>query len=491
MSTHQGIAAGASAMNNSETTKVNNVFKLLKSNTPLIFVKVKTPIFGRILPAFDESFGCGDPMYKKSVAPYRIKANNVGEEELSTNWIWSLALHPFYGHKYSTFLSIAPFAPEKSDPIDDCYWYCRNLLKTEPHRKAEIDALTIPVLNLGGQKVFCPFPRSQKYSLLNVYSEGYNEDKFNDGEFKNRVLAIKYHTADDLCSKFNEIRPITEATPLDNDWPLYRYGDFTHPEHGLKFKTVPIKIDSAKNTTGLSFMVNSKAPFYERFPVGEDVLEAREALGCLDTYSVPTYQEIVELMVEEFPEHYDIIAAACGKKCCMPPKPNAQSYNTTSNASYAPPGAQVVPNTKVANQTPPAPPADDDMDKHTMLWVVIDGKVVGKTLSEVRDMVNTQSYGVSSKTKAAFAEGFDNKWSTLGNLGFYDVVETATMSVMATPTPPVPPADDEDDIPMFHSSKQESSSEEAVDLIAKMNAIGVENLSPEEQEKLSTLLAAQ
>ena len=298
-----------------------------KKRIPMFKVPGLYPMFmrkdgnctGVILPAFDSTLSLDDKERATSWEPYRTEEEDkeTGNRKFS-GWFGTVLGYRFYGTNKSTFVS--PRTIEQADPLIDIRNYLYRQLRQGLIQESYVKSLT----ERNQVTWTTPVPRTLSLTLLNVWASPVNE-LAKDKTETNQVLVLGQQAAIKLMEDLNELRPsILEVT--DQDWPLYLYGDPTNPAHAIKFRqmqyTPQAKSGSSSSFSGPALNLGntrvrgtSMTVDIEYTPITKTMLEGRYDFADLDNVlHIPSYNEIVDQLIEEELVPYDLVAKVCADK---------------------------------------------------------------------------------------------------------------------------------------------------------------------------------
>lgn len=327
--------------NNWDNQRRINMFKV--NGLYPMFLRSGKQFNGLILPAFDSSLDEFDSSRPSSYEPYRssdLQDKNTGFGAF-TGWFTSLLGYCYYGTGKSTFVS--PKTVSEKDPIHDLRDYVYNLNKTMG------DSTYMDLVEPKDPRNYVtPLPRASRIALVNVWA-GTTNEKAKDQSVTNRVLVLREQAFTKLRKDLDTLRPVTVDTPSDPDFPMFLYGDITSPKIGaLQFSTMmytPENGGFAGPALDLGKLTHKGGGMQSitttRVPVTEAMLRGRYDLADADNVlHIPTYEEIVDLLIEEGLVPYELLQRVCS--------PN---YNGSFPAN---PSAAVSRAAKVQSSTPEA-----------------------------------------------------------------------------------------------------------------------------------------
>ena len=320
-----------------ESTGSKRIPMFKTKDTSLEFLNGKVEIKGVILPAFDPTLNENDASRPVSYGSYRdtdaVNAN--GDYELS-DWSVSVDGYNFMGNSMQTFIS--PSIIHQDDPIIDLRKYIYNLRKAGDEtymnlveRPAKVD----------WREFKLALPGIQTMVLINFWGTGGNAKADDVAEKKNRVLMLKPTAWCHLMDDLNKERPASVRVPRDPENADYLLGDVTHPDHALEFTTKAIE---AKGRTGNTFQAvvvdfgnlvaapgGGKQLNCKEVTIPENILAGRLDLADYDSVlHIPTYDEIVDMLIEDGMVPFDLINLVCGPKCSKPLQPKEGSVGNAA-----------------------------------------------------------------------------------------------------------------------------------------------------------------
>ena len=315
---------------------------------------------GYILPAFDSSLSAADTYRLKSFEPYRDAAlqNPTTGFDAFTSWFVPLGtlnskgyldkggIYTYFGKSMSTFISpsltwegkkafdVANNNIATGDPIQDLRIYISKSTEVPAdYKKRFVDR---PAYNANDPKStgIWALPSTKIAYLVNAYCTGSNPYADDYTELKNRILLLTKTTFDDLVNDLDSYRP-GNLKPIDPNYPDFLYGDVTNPERAVMFTSEPaashisyirLNFGNYNHRTGLA----CKQENLLNIP---GVLEGRYDLtDATDIVKIPTYDEVVKLLVDEDTVPYDLIAKVCASKCDVFPENPALATEVENTA---------------------------------------------------------------------------------------------------------------------------------------------------------------
>lgn len=343
--------------NNWDNQRRINMFKI--NGLYPMFLRSGKQFNGIILPAFDSSLSEYDTARPASYEPYRsdtLQDKKTGFGAF-TGWFTSVKGYCYYGSGKSTFVS--PQTAEMADPIKELRSYVFNLDK----QMGDKTYLHL-VDSKDPRNAVTPLPRESNIALVNVWA-GTTNEKAKDQSVTNRVLVLREQAFTKLRHDLNTLRPVTVDVPSDPDFPMFLYGDITSPKIGaLQFSTMmytPENGGFAGPALDLGKLVHQGAGKQvistTRVPVTEAMLRGRYDVADADNVlHIPSYEEIVDLLVEEGLVPYELVQRVCSPKYngSFPAKPGQIS---TSAAAQKPVAAKEGATIRSSNMTTEAPVA--------------------------------------------------------------------------------------------------------------------------------------
>ena len=323
-----------------ESTGSKRIPMFKTKDTSLEFLNGKTEIKGVILPAFDPTLNENDASRPLSYGSYRdtdaVNAN--GDYELSA-WSVSVEGYNFMGNSMQTFIS--PSILRQDDPIIDLRKHIYNLRKDGDETYMNLVARPAKA---DWREFKLALPSTQTMVLINFWGTGGNAKADDVAEKKNRVLMLKPTAWGQLMDDLNKERPASVRVPRDPENADYLLGDVTHPDHALEFTTKAIE---AKGRTGNTFQAvivdfgnlvaapgGGKQLNCKEVTIPENILAGRLDLAdCDNVLHIPTYDEIVDMLIEDGMVPFELINLVCGPKCSKPLQPKEGSDNNDTPAA--------------------------------------------------------------------------------------------------------------------------------------------------------------
>lgn len=317
-----------------ESTGSKRIPMFKTKDTSLEFLNGKVEIKGVILPAFDPSLSENDASRPVSYGSYRdtdaVNAN--GDYELSA-WSVSVEGYNFMGNSMQTFIS--PSILRQDDPIIDLRKHIYKLRKDGD--ETYMNLVERPA-KADWREFKLALPGTQTMVLINFWGTGGNAKADDVAEKKNRVLMLKPTAWGHLMDDLNKERPASVRVPRDPENADYLLGDVTHPDHALEFTTKAIE---AKGRTGNTFQAvivdfgnlvaapgGGKQLNCKEVTIPENILAGRLDLAdCDNVLHIPTYDEIVDMLIEDGMVPFELINLVCGPKCSKPLQPKEGSEN--------------------------------------------------------------------------------------------------------------------------------------------------------------------
>ena len=258
--------------------------------------------------------------------------------------------------------------------------------------------------------------------------------------------------------------PTPQGASRDPNFPEFIFGDITDPATGLLFNM------QEQETSSVSLLVPSFSHMdfslegSQVMPVTPKILEGRVDLGDLASYVIPSFQDLVDLLLREGVVPAELIAEACGHRanieCSGESVSSSNIVDAQGNAVQAPQNTAITDEevpmnhpevTPAASQpaptppaapappapapTPPSAPTPPEAPKapaptEDNFWVTVDGAVVLKAESEVRALKASGGLG----SDKGMPEDQSMPWTDLDVL-LPDVVDTPIPDTVE-PTPP-------------------------------------------------------
>lgn len=336
----------------------DNVKRIQMFKVPGLYptiVRKGAPVTGVILPAFDNSLSPQDSAYATSYIPYcdtSVKDRTTGFYD-KTDWFVPLGsvnskryvssggVYKYYGTGASTFISPTIFKGGK-DPIIDLRVFIFGQIK-EGNKKYAPLVTKAPFNPKEPKKTeVCPLPSPSMMYMVNIYGTGSNKYAKDNDEMKNRVLLLGSMTFNALMKNVvNVFRPgnIPETYCADKDFPDMLYGDITNPNRAIIFSSEMANEDGVPypylNFGKVSYSGAVPKLECKTMEVDKAVLAGRYNL--LDTDNVvhiPSYDEIVDLIVSEGLVPYHLVEEVCASKCTSFPSQEGRPADPVPEDSY-------------------------------------------------------------------------------------------------------------------------------------------------------------
>ena len=419
-------------------TEKPQYIKFFKKGLNYSFPSEKRQYQGRILPAHDTTINSADPNFATSVAPYRVcpVAQVRDNSDLDTtrgvprptNWFVGMAGYRMFGNLKADILSpmtkraypatTATSREDLADPIADIHKLARN----HPQYKRLTED--------GGNLKAPTIPKSRTFAIMNALAR-------NDAAkpLENQLLILPKTGLDSMLDKL-AWPTIYGQTPRDMAWPEFMFGDITHPTTGLWFISCLQPAGSfMTNTVCFSSQPNSLMGS-SVFPVEQKALAQRYALDH-NMFEWLSYQQIVDLLVEDGTIPHELITEACQHLANIPAaSKKGSSYafsNNVTNVSQAAPtptapvnlGSFALPPTSVVAQTAPAipqapvapvaPAAPSAPKVEVKYWfAVVNGDKNPELVTEVEAKVRLNHFGEKSR----FMAESGGQWQTPQQMGW-------------------------------------------------------------------------
>lgn len=318
------IAGGSdSGINNANNS--GSGLRFFKGDIPFIRL-TKTNVgslTGFILPAFDSNMSTVDSTYATSYEPYRLAGTLDKEtnEPKFSNWYYTFDVYDFFGDNYHSIIS--PISAGMPDPIGDLrmYIYTQRKRYNDTTYMYLVDKKywgDINAINDFKQKV--ALPSAAKYTFMNVFSTS-GED--GDTTMANRVLMLRPGAQKELISTLNRPRTMRDGAAVDPVWADYKIGDVTNPNAAIQFG---VKLIPTENNASIMFPVLDFAKPNELKSIPASALAGRYELDDDSVLNIPTYDEMVNILINETSVPYDLIKFVCQKRCENFPAAPAKHY---------------------------------------------------------------------------------------------------------------------------------------------------------------------
>lgn len=274
---------------------------------------------GIIMPSFAVDLHPDDKAYMTSVAPYRIVGSKDDERETEcfTPWYNQLKAYTFYGKSKCHFFSCVEYIdddgnhPWRWDPIMD--------MRNEVYKmsdKLENNPLG-HLIKPKGKNDITWLPRAADVMLMNVLCKP-TYDKAKDKSERVRIMLLKQMAGAKLLDDLdcNSLR--SAKTLVDENWPDYKLGDVTNPLRPLQFTGAKMVGDTGIEYTGIVFS-DEKNKLGSDVVVREKLTKAQlsERYDLMDVENliyIPTYEEMVDFLVQLHDIPYDLLESACADK---------------------------------------------------------------------------------------------------------------------------------------------------------------------------------
>lgn len=298
----------------------------IKGLYPSIIHKNTVNFFCNILPAFDKNTSPLDNAYKESVMAYRDR-DSQGENGAYkfSGWFLPILGYTYYGKGGSTFVS--PRTLGLPDPIDE--------IVSMIYDSKKVGDTTYLYLteNTFGTDTPVALRRPKRLALMNVWSPNTNV-RSKDQDTKNRVLLLGQVAFGKLMADLNQTGTTDNPDP---DWPNYIYGDPTNPERSIVCTPTLYKSPDnpnlaachALNLGTVSFRGDLLHKDVRYTKITPEMLRGRYDLADTDNVlNIPSYDEIVELLVAEGLVPYELVERMCHDKCSHFPRKPASTIST-------------------------------------------------------------------------------------------------------------------------------------------------------------------
>lgn len=334
----------------------------IKGLYPSIIHKNTVNFFCNILPAFDKNTSPLDNAYKESVMPYRDRDSQGqnGAYKFS-GWFTPVLGYTYYGKGGSTFVS--PKTVGLPDPIDEI----TSMIYDSKKAVGDTTYLYLTENTFNTDQSPVALRRPKRLALMNVWAPNTNV-RSKDQDTKNRVLLLGQVAFGKLTMDLNQTGTTDNPDP---EWPNYVYGDPTNPDHSIVCTPTLYKSPDNPNLAACHALDLGTVSFrgdllhkevrYSKITPG--MLRGRYDLADTDNViNIPSYDEIVELLVAEGLVPYELVERMCYDKCSHFPKKPASTISTPTPAPR--PQSTVAPS--VAPQprpvVQPAPVGSDDLE---------------------------------------------------------------------------------------------------------------------------------
>ena len=347
-----------------------------------------------ILPGFNHLLSPHDQARATSYEPYRDAVDLMDESQKEegdfyphkafTGWYAAVYGYAYYGKAWSSFVS--PGTPSdyfSGDPIQEIRQYVRKLDKDGDNTYSSL------LKGNPNNNEICWLPNVANMMIMNIWG-GSTNPKSKDQDVKNRILVLRNMSVDKLRHDLAQQRPVAIQTPVDPDYPDYMFGDPTNPARAILCKKVAysttmtngMSMTAAALSLGDMIVVGGRPQIQvQHQTISPEMLAGRYELD--QVIHVPSYEEIVDLLVEEQGVPYDLIQRVCA------PKYNGTFPSNPAVTNVVKAASTPQPQTPVSQHVPPAPYAniidpDDDIPGLESSSKV-PSSVMPKVLEEVDD----------------------------------------------------------------------------------------------------------
>lgn len=358
---------------------------------------LKNNIKGYILPSFDSTLSNFDLYKKSSYESYRdssvqdpttgfdvftswfVPLGSLGSGDKDSKFVTSGGVYQYFCNSKSTFISptINADSPKyirdiletsTGDPIRDLRIYIGTHKDKDPAMLEAYNKYVVkPIFNRDNPRdtPIWALPTPKMGYLVNAYCTGSNPYAEDYTEMKNRVLLITSMTFTELLNDLDKYGPGTMKS-IDPDYPDFLYGDITNPKRALMFtgQTINANISYTKLNFGTYNPRTGLVCNQTDLTAIPGVLEGRYNLtDTQNVVKIPTYDEVVKLLIDEGVVPYNLIALVCAYHCEEPfPEnpdivPQVSSTNTVADKEDNLPGLEDAPvwtppaTNKVASKT--------------------------------------------------------------------------------------------------------------------------------------------
>lgn len=328
---------------------------------------LKDEMTGFIMPSINYAMPVTDTLRPVSYTGYRAVSSEIKAPFLG--WFSPLGLkgefqdkegkrvtynaagmYSYFGKSMSTFLS--PTLAGKDDPIVELRRFISSLERDGDKSYSHLrEKKTFPEKS--------PLPSMELLFLVNALCTGSNKHDPEKDVLKVRQLLIPPKAMDRLQNALNEMRPADMTTPVDPENPRFLLGDITNPKGALKFTVKPWTNGQDKGKE-LVFgeLVSSAGGFTykcEKYAFTEEQLAQRVDLsGTTDEFYIPTYDEIVMLLLAEgaVPRELFEVSGVAAKCEHFPTREEVTAYKASAD-----PAANVTQSQPASEPQPAQAPA--------------------------------------------------------------------------------------------------------------------------------------
>ena len=439
-------------------------------------------IKGRILPAFDTSMSREDKAFSRSWVPYRNLAADPSEYDEDTKsppfsgWFQVFKGYRFFGKSSDSFISpltLRGAVPDSESrcPVFDCFMKAK---------KAEPGSAWAALLksDKGDKNDRGILPAPSVLAAVNMYMSS------EKGDWENAVFTMPQASLIDLKTKLCVLTPRSMPEPYDPDFPDFLFGDITNPKTGLLVTGTKLTLATNNAIKYNGFRIgrsDQKLDGAAPKAVSDDILARRWELMSDKTLKILTYQEIVNLLLDDGALPVDLIQEACSEFA------DVNVSRTRGIPADEAEGGKGYPDSRKATAHHAAFSAPYGQDGE-QFWGVVNGKTVKVMDGDIDEQI---ANGVDpSKIKLMRLDKVGG-WQTAAALGF----KAPTVEEDEPPPPPdeddAPPPPDEDDAPPPPDDEPEApkaDSKAAYEKASSKAAGGLTAAEAQELESLSNLV---
>jgi hypothetical protein len=151
----------------------------------------------------------------------------------------------------------------------------------------------------------------------------------------------------ELIATLNRPRTMRDGAAVDPVWADYKIGDVTNPNAAIQFG---VKLIPTENNASIMFPVLDFAKPNELKSIPAAALAGPYELDDDSVLNIPTYDEMVNILINETSVPYDLIKFVCQKRCENFPAAPAKHY-----AAPEQPFRSTLPTPVTAEASMPAP----------------------------------------------------------------------------------------------------------------------------------------
>lgn len=297
----------------------------------------KRTLVGRLLPAHNAALAPTDPAYAESFLPYRYPENDQVNRDTDRG-VPALTPWPklFLGYRMFGQLMLDIASPRNleayqvqhdkklvSDPISDIRYVTKKMGPNFEH-----------LLKARNKKEFAIIPAMSHFYLFNFF--GHIHEQTDKPEDRNFVAMIKDAGVADLSTRL-AINTTYGTDPRDKNFPRYLYGDVTHPDTGLLTWTAVVPIGTITAASFVFSQMSGTLQGTQVRPVNATIMRQRLQLDP-SIMNIKSYQEIVDMLVEDGTIPHELIMAGCSWNANIGPSRTPQTHFNNMQQPQGQPG---------------------------------------------------------------------------------------------------------------------------------------------------------